>query len=212
MRRPRCPGCGERHARRCERVGVVERLLGRAGAHPFRCQLCGRRFRAFQWGVRYARHPADRREYARLEVQWPAAFTGAGEGRGVAAEISVEGCTLATGAALARGAVVRLELVATPEEPTLVVDVAVVRAARPDGVGLQFVRIRRTEYERLRRLVAGLLGPAYGAPAPPGPRRGRLGFLRSADFWLAALIVALALAGIVALVPGISFCTWGVNC
>lgn len=212
MRRPRCPGCGERYARRCERVGAVERLLSRLDVYPFRCQLCGRRFRAFQSGVHYARRPLDRREYARLEVRWPASFTGAAEGRGAATEVSVEGCTVATTAPPARGGVVRLELEVSPDEPSLVVEEAVVRSVRAGVVGFQFVGIRRAEHERLRRLVAGLLGPAYGAPAPPPVRRRPLRHLRSADFWLAALIVVLVVVGIVTLFPGISFCTWGANC
>ena len=39
--------------------------------YPFKCQLCGERFRSFQRGVRYIRVEEDRREYdPQLVAEW----------------------------------------------------------------------------------------------------------------------------------------------
>ena len=40
-------------------VGALETLLGIIYVYPFKCQLCGFRFRMPQWGVRYVRVPED---------------------------------------------------------------------------------------------------------------------------------------------------------
>ena len=46
----KCPNCARDFVRRVSRTGVVERLLSVFYVYPFKCQLCGYRFRFFQWG------------------------------------------------------------------------------------------------------------------------------------------------------------------
>lgn len=72
----RCPKCGRHIVRRSHRIGVVERLLSAVYVYPFRCQLCGRRFRALQRGKRYVVQPAERREYERVGLRARAAVAG----------------------------------------------------------------------------------------------------------------------------------------
>ncbi len=50
-----CPKCHSESVRRTGRKGLLERLLSRAYIYPFRCQDCGRRFKAFRWRTRYTR-------------------------------------------------------------------------------------------------------------------------------------------------------------
>ena len=68
---PRCHHCGRRRARRCHRVGALERVLSAVYVYPFRCQVCGRRFRALAWGRRYVRRSADHREWERVAIRAP---------------------------------------------------------------------------------------------------------------------------------------------
>lgn len=70
----RCPNCSKEYVARVARVGLVEGLLGLFYIYPFKCQLCGCRFSALQWGVRYLRMEEDRREYERLPSAFPVAF------------------------------------------------------------------------------------------------------------------------------------------
>src|SRR2546422_144823 len=66
---PRCHHCGRRRARHCHRVGALERVLAAVYVYPFRCQVCGRRFRALAWGKRYVRlQPGERRRLQRVVV------------------------------------------------------------------------------------------------------------------------------------------------
>ncbi len=50
-----CPECGGALARRSHRSGLAEKMLIVMYVYPFRCQLCGYRFFARQWGIRYHR-------------------------------------------------------------------------------------------------------------------------------------------------------------
>jgi hypothetical protein len=210
----RCPKCGRHIVRRSHRLGVVERLLSAVYVYPFRCQFCGRRFRALQWGKRYVAHPAERREYERVAVRAPLAVVTDGRSvEGKITELSVEGCTATTAAPLREGATVRVEVRLLPGEPPVAVEAAVVRSVRGSTCGLNFVRLGAVEQVRLRALVAGLLRGQHDAPVPEGPDidTGRLRHIHSADFWLAAaLLVLIALA--VTMLPWFSLCTWGVNC
>src|SRR5439155_371704 len=50
---PRCPRCDRGKGRRCHRDGALEQVLSGVYIYPFRCSLCGHRFRALAWGRRY---------------------------------------------------------------------------------------------------------------------------------------------------------------
>jgi hypothetical protein len=49
-----CPNCSSEYVTRASRAGL-ERLMSHFYIYPFRCQLCGHRFRLFQWRVTYRR-------------------------------------------------------------------------------------------------------------------------------------------------------------
>ena len=193
----------------------MERLLSAAYVYPFRCQLCGRRFRALQWGKRFVVQSPERREYERVMVRAPLVVVSAG-GRveGEVTELSMEGCTVTTPAPLAAGATVRVELHLVPGERPIAIEAAVVRSVRDGTSGLNFVRVTPEEDVRLRGAVAGVLRGLHDATVPEGPRREEEGlrFLRSADFWLLALLIAIAALAVAVLFPAFSLCTWGVNC
>ena len=95
----KCPNCARDFVRRVSRAGLGERLLSVFYVYPFKCQLCGYRFRFFQWGVRYFRVEEDRREYDRMEMTFPVAFTSeAGSGEGALVNVSMGGnITVAAG-------------------------------------------------------------------------------------------------------------------
>lgn len=63
----KCPKCSRDFVRRSSRVGWIEKFLSLFYVYPFKCQLCGLRFRFLQRGVRYTRVVEDRRLYDRLE-------------------------------------------------------------------------------------------------------------------------------------------------
>lgn len=54
-----CPACGGTLARRAHRNGLAEKMFSLLYVYPFRCQLCGHRFLALQWGTRYHRIAQD---------------------------------------------------------------------------------------------------------------------------------------------------------
>lgn len=211
----RCPKCGQPRVRRCHREGVVERALSAAYVYPFRCQLCARRFRALQWGMRYAKQPVDRREFERVALRAPLAVVShRGGARGEVTELSLQGCTARTSPPLAIGGTVQLELQLLPGERPIVVEAALVRSARGDTAGFHFVRVSPEEQLRIRRVLDGLYRARHAEAVPPAPpiQDRRLQFLRSADFWLAALLLLLAALALAVLLPTFSRCVWGVSC
>lgn len=211
----RCPRCGRHIVRRSHRLGVVERLLSALYVYPFRCQLCGRRFRALQWGRRYVVQSAEHREYERVAIRAPLAVaTDRGSVSGEVTELSMEGCTATTAAPLHAGATVRAEIRFSPGEPAVAVDRAVVRSVRGGVCSLQFVRLEPDQTIRLRAVIAVLLRSQHDASVPEGPARadGRLRYLRSADFWLVAALVVFIAMALAMLLPSFTLCTWGVDC
>jgi hypothetical protein len=212
----RCPQCGGRRAQRCHRVGGLERALSGVYVYPFRCQLCGRRFRALHWGARYVKRSADRREWERLAIRAPVALrSGAVVAPGEATEISLEGFTAKTAARLVEGATVGATLDLVPGERPIEVEEAVVKAVRADGIGFQFVRLGDEERRRLRRVVVDRFAHEHDATVPPGPdrpREGRLRILGSIDFWLVTLVIALIAVAWLRLFPWFARCVYGLNC
>ena len=154
----RCPNCSKEYVARVARVGFAESLLGLFYIYPFKCQLCGCRFSAMQWGVRYMRMEEDRREYERLATAFLLSFTAEdGPGGGVACDVSMSGCTFrAESRQLKEGTVLILRLqVANDSDPVTVE--AVVRNVRQDHVGVEFLRFQPAEKERLQHFVRDLL-------------------------------------------------------
>ncbi len=152
-----CPKCSKDFVTRAPRQGFKERLLSVFYIYPFRCQLCQHRFRFLQWGVKYHRVAEDRRNFERLTTGFPATITGENtKGSGMVFDLSMMGCTFESDAQLQEGSLVRLAL-EIPKEPRPVhIDAAVVRNIREDNVGVEFLRLQKSEKERLQLLIHDL--------------------------------------------------------
>ena len=154
----KCPNCARDFVRRVARNGLAEVSLSLFYIYPFKCQLCGERFRLFQRGVRYVKVKEDRREYDRMEMSFPVKFHGEDiSGDGMVLNVSMGGCSFSTAADLAIGTIVKLELHVSAEVPPVIAEAAVVRNARAGSAGVEFLRWHPAERERLQLFVRGLL-------------------------------------------------------
>lgn len=163
---PRCPHCGKDYTRRTRREGLLEQIASVVYVYPFRCQLCRHRFRVFEFGRRYERGPADKREYDRLPTWIPATLSAdALEDTGVITDLSIAGCAVQTGAKPEPGALIQLSLRVSESALPIVVEAAVVRAVHPAGLGLQFLRISAEDKERLSRQLQELYAAHRRKPA-----------------------------------------------
>jgi hypothetical protein len=167
----KCPHCARDFVRRVAQSGPAEILLSLFYVYPFKCQLCGHRFRFFQPGVRYRKVEEDRREYDRMEIKFPVSFRGQNiSGDGMLLNISMAGCSFTTSAELGIGMIVKLELQIAGAVPPVTVDAAVVRNVQPGRAGVEFLRWQASERERLQLFVRGLL-IGRGAQLDPLVRR-----------------------------------------
>ena len=156
---PQCPTCRKNFVRRSQRRGVIEHTISLVYIYPFRCQLCTSRFRAFQLGVRFERYTSDRREYVRIPIQVPVAFSGEQvQGQGTVVNLSMRGCAIETNARLHSGEVLCLRLDALNGYSQIVIEAAVVRSIVGNEVGLEVLRIQETERDKLRQVIETLLG------------------------------------------------------
>ena len=159
---------------RVRRQGVTERLLSVVYVFPFRCQLCGHRFRAMRWGERYVRRLVDRREYERLTTRMSAeARIGPDIQRVTLTEISIDGGTVETTAHLVPGQPMPLEI-RDPRGPVVTMEEAVVRTVLDQRVGFQVGRLSPEGRDALRRVVLELLiaprrQPSLPLPTPKNP-------------------------------------------
>lgn len=159
MAEPRCPSCSSEYVARVARVGFAEDLLSLFYIYPFKCQLCGYRFSAVRWGVRYLRMEEDRREYERLPVVFPVSFNAEhGSGEGTACDVSMSGCTFRPDSHEPKeGDVLGMRLEISKDSEPIDVE-AVVRNVRPQHVGVEFLRFSQTGKERLQLFIRDLLG------------------------------------------------------
>jgi hypothetical protein len=135
-----------------------ETLLSGFCVYPFKCQLCGHRFRSLQWRVRYVRSREDRRGYSRMERELPITFSGEGiAGAATLLDISMGGCAFAGGADLPTGMIMRLGLQIAGDIPPVTIDAAVVRYTRKRTTGVEFIRWQERERERLQLFITGML-------------------------------------------------------
>ena len=159
MEYPQCPTCRKNFVRRSHRRGVIEHAITLFYTYPFRCQLCTNRFYAFQWGARFERYAPDRREYVRIPIQVPVAFSGEQvQGQGTVVNLSMRGCALETNTQPRSGEVLGLRLDALNGCPRIVIEAAVVRSIVRNEVGLEVLRIQESEREKLRHVIEKLLG------------------------------------------------------
>jgi hypothetical protein len=154
----KCPGCGRDFVRRLLSAGLLETFLRLFSVYPFKCQLCGHRFRALQRGVDYVSVEKDRREYDRMERKFPTKFSGRDVlGEGMVLDVTMGGCTFTTRSDLAVGMTLKMDLRIAAAVPPVVVDAAVVRNVRAEIAGVEFVGWQESERERLQLFVTGML-------------------------------------------------------
>ena len=139
------------------RQGMLDHLLSIVYIYPFRCQVCFHRFRTFQWGVRYVKQAREKRQQDRIVTRFRITFAGNGiDGSGMVTLVSLGGCAIETDAKLSSGQILQLQLKPSDRSPAVAVDAAVVRGVRSPIVGLQFLRFRMEERERLSQFVRDL--------------------------------------------------------
>ena len=154
----KCPNCSREFVRRVARVGLMERMAGWFYIYPFKCQICGFRFRFFQWGLRYRRADEDHRQYDRMAMNFPLLFRGDEfEGDGLVRNIAMGGCSFTTTSKLAMGAIMRLELKISNDAAPVIVEAAILRHWHNQIAGVEFIQWRQSERERLQLFVCGLL-------------------------------------------------------
>jgi len=174
MAQLKCPNCGRDFVRRVSRSGVLEVLLSYFYVYPFKCQLCGERFRHRELGVRYIRVDQDRREYERIEMKFPVSFFGQDiKGEGIVINVSMGGCTLQTPAEVETGALLNVSLQISKDVPPVIVDAGAVRNVRNGIIGVEFLLWQQSERERLQLFVRGLLiGRGVDLDPVPDPPSG----------------------------------------
>jgi hypothetical protein len=154
----KCPNCARDFVRRVLGAGLMESFLRLVGVYPFKCQLCGHRFRSFQSDVRYVTVQEDRRDYDRMERKFPITFSGPDfSGEGVVLDVAMGGCTFTTRSDLAIGMVMKMDLRISAAVPPVIVDVAAVRNVRSGIAGVEFLTWQESERERLQLFVTGML-------------------------------------------------------
>ena len=154
----KCPNCAREFGRRVSRAGLAEGFLRLVYVYPFKCQLCGHRFRSFQRSVRDVAVEEDRRGYDRMERKFPITFSGEDiSGEGLILDVAMGGCTFATRSDLAIGMTVKMDLRISAAVPPVIVEAAVVRSIRAGIVGVEFVGWQESERERLELFITGML-------------------------------------------------------
>jgi len=78
------------------------------------------------------------------------------EGTGIMLDLSAGGCQLESSLTIARGQLLELRVAVPGLESPLVIDGARVQWVSGRLIGLAFVRIRKTEQQRLDRVIADL--------------------------------------------------------
>ena len=161
-----CPKCSREFVKRVSRQGFKEKLFSVFYIYPFRCQLCGYRFRFLQWGIRYQRIQEDRREYERLPIDFPVSVKGENiYSEGKALDISLGGCTAMLETQLTEGDVCSVGLYLRNDVLPIRIEAAVVRTVRPNYSGIEFLRFLDNDRERLQLFIRSLLLASRSAPA-----------------------------------------------
>ncbi len=153
-----CPKCKKPFIQRTRVEGTAARLLSLLSLYPFRCQICGHQFSAYQVGGTAADIKEDRRKFMRFATRFPATFMlDRLRGKGQVTDISVGGCTLESETTIPSGSILRLTLMPSASESPIGVDAAIVRSVRGKSVGIEFLRFQPEEKERLNKYVVQFL-------------------------------------------------------
>ncbi len=152
---PSCPSCRTAKVRPAPIRSVSDRVLGFFLVTPFRCQLCGLRFRQ----LLRQRIALTRRHFERIPVRYPVWFQTklsirSGETfQGTVENLSIRGCRIRSAVSFPIGTRLRLEFLPSPHTFPITVDGAIVRSRMEDVVGLRFVALLREEERRISHIV-----------------------------------------------------------
>jgi len=156
-----CPSCAGEFVKRVRISSSFERLLSFFYLYPFRCQLCDHAFKVFQPGIRYIRVDADRRQYQRIDVNFPVWLKkDIIKCDGSAVDLSMSGCTVRTDSVPPLASIVSVGFEVPNEPMPVTIETAIVRNASANRVGLEFLRFHGDERQRLRRVLHGLMTQA----------------------------------------------------
>ena len=93
-----------------------------------------------------------------MPANFPVTFdAGAVQGRGMAVDISMAGCTFHTETQLMEGNILQMRLDVPAETSPVRVEAVIIRTLRAGRVGVEFVQFENGERERLQRFIRGLL-------------------------------------------------------
>jgi hypothetical protein len=96
----------------------------------------------------------EKRESPRFAVELPASFSGTGaNGGGLVSRLSTGGCTIASDDPVQAGTFLVLHIQFPAQYSPLKVDLAEVRWVKGREFGLKFIRLRKEEKDRLRKLL-----------------------------------------------------------
>jgi PilZ domain-containing protein len=99
----------------------------------------------------------DKREFPRVAVELAVSFSGSGvSGGGLVSGLSLRGCTIVTDELIQTGTTLTLDIQLPEQYTPLKVDLAEVRWASGRESGLEFLRLRFEEKQRLQRFINGL--------------------------------------------------------
>jgi len=149
----RCKRCSMRFVRPSYKQKAFESLLSRFSFYPFRCQLCRYRFYLMQrGGMPKTKMKMERREYLRVPVMFSVTFSGEKcDGEGTLSNFSIQGCTMESSTRPRSGSALSLTLKTAEYRPPITIDLAVVRSGLGGRFGLEFLKVRAGDEERLRR-------------------------------------------------------------
>ena len=159
---PHCSVCRKQFVRRAHRKGLIEVFLSLFFVYPFRCQLCGRRFLALQWGYRYVKEPANARQYGWIPVRLPVTFYNEHiQGEGTLLDLSIKGGMMETATPLYKEEVLCLRIPKTDAHPPIEIEVAGVLWVSRMRVGLEFLSVNVNASADLRRVIENLSTGRY---------------------------------------------------
>ncbi len=105
----------------------------------------------------------EARKQVRFAVQLPVSFNGdrlPGEGEGTILNLSADGCAITSETVAGTTAYLQLSMQLREREEPVHVDLAAVRWSTAARFGVEFIRVRPEEGERLKRFVKALESPA----------------------------------------------------
>jgi PilZ domain len=101
----------------------------------------------------------EARKHARFAVQLPVSFNGdriSGEGDGTILNLSADGCAITSATVAGTATYLQLTMQLREREKPVHVDLAAVRWSAAARFGVEFIRVRPEEGERLKRFVKAL--------------------------------------------------------